>query len=359
MSVNVGDFIRGEIFDWIYNHVDSEFVKSFPSKENFWVVPMASSEPDSKAVTKELLAAFKNTKLEKFRVIDGIGVAVVAQGERTIVCGGYLDGLRSVSISDISSDDFQKAELTFLQKMLVITKMGMTSASKIGPSVWKNNPIFEADVETHFPNLSAFELNADLIGEPADVTILRFLIAVESGCVNVREFHDELIEVMLSIPFQNHDWLTEQLLHSALAGRDSGFYFELYRLVEFFFPLYKVEKLKSNLKYEGATLNLLEICMTDLGWHVNHQLGSRMALNYSTISFAEIMLDKSFDGASEEQLKKFKEMAMEKLTELRHSLVHQNFKKIKLEPEDLRRATKSILSFLSSSFLQYGIGLQR
>ena len=353
MSINVKKFIRNDIYDWVKNHVDSALLASFPSKENFWVTPIEDGQKESKEIVSDLLAIFGNTKIEKTRVVDGIGVAVLREGDKVLVCGGYLDGSRRISMSNLASRDLKKTEISFLQKMLIISKMEMTANDKIKPHIWANSPIFENDLEVYFPFIVCFECNEESKDEIADSLILRFLMSIENGCGNVKDFQDELVEVLLSIPNKDHDWLVRQLLHSVLAGRDNGFYSELYRMVEFFFPLFKVEKLKGNIKYHGRVLDLLDVCMTDLGWHVNHQMGSRLALNYASVSFAEIMLDRPYDGANDEDLRKFKEAAMEKMTDLRHSLVHQKFKEIELKDEDVKRSTKAILSFLASSFLEY------
>jgi len=353
MSVNISKFMRGDVYDWIFKNIDAEFLTSFPNKKDFWIIPVESDLPESKEIISDLLEVFGKTKIEKIRVVDGIGVAVLRQDERVVVCGGYLDGRRKISISNNLSESLKKTEISFLQKILVISKIGMTSSDVIKPSVWKNSPIFEDDIKYYFPSLISLELGEDSEKDSADSLILRFLMSVESGADNVKEFHQNLVEVMLSMPNEKHDWLVYQLLHSVLAGRNTGFYSELYRIVEFFFPLHKVEKLKGSIKYSGELLNLLDVCMNDLGWHVNHQMGSRMALNYANISFAEIMLDKSYDGSSEDEQKKFKEAAMEKITDIRHSLIHQSFKQVDQKEEDLKRATKSLLSFLASSFSKY------
>jgi hypothetical protein len=353
MASKIGKFMRKEVYSWVQKNISSEFATSFPKKEDFWVVPMDKEEPEYQTTVDKLIARFEDTEIQKHRSIEGIGIAVLREGNKVIVCGAYLDGSKVLSLATDVPPDLQICEISFLQKIAVLSKLDITAVRTIDTNIWRDGPIFEADVSIYFPQMICMQLDNDAAQDPPDATTLRFLMTLEACSNNVRKFREELIEVMLSIPIAEHDWLVYQLLYAALAGRDSNFYSELYKIVEFFFPLHKVELLKNSLKYPGETLSLLELCMADLGWHVNHQLGSRLALNYASVSFAEVMLDKTFEGGASDEQRRFKEAAMEKITTLRHSLIHQSFRQANPSAADLQRATKALLIFLASSFTTY------
>ena len=280
MANRITNFMRGEIYDWVRGNVSSEFYATFPNKKDFWVIPIDGGDPQAKEITSRLLGVFDKTRVKKIRVIEDIGFAVLSVEEKTYVCGVYMDCARTLTVPTLLSPELRQVELSFLQSMSVISKLGLSANRRIDPQVWSSSPIFEADILAYFPVIICFEIAEGSAGDPDDVAILRLLISIQSGSENVREFQDELVEVLLSMPNVDHDWLILQLFSSVMCGRESGFYSGLYRMVEFFFPLAKVGKLRDSLDYKGSTLKLLDLCMNQLGWHVNHSLGSRMALDY-------------------------------------------------------------------------------
>ncbi|MFC5475764.1 hypothetical protein [Paraherbaspirillum soli] len=355
MSTNITRFMQEDIYDWFFKNISEDVKPSFLARKDFWVVPVSTSDPEYANIVDHLKARFTATKIESCREIEGLGIAVVREGDKTLVCGAYKDGQSKLVVSDVAIGGINPYSLSFLQKMAFVSKLDARTSNPIDSQVWKNDPIFESDVETYLPEIICFEVETES-SNSSDVLILKFLLSLELGSKNVKAFRDDLIAVMLSIPNAEHDWLAQQLLYAVLSRRDSNFYAELYKLVEFFFPLFKISKLKKSINFSGSHLKLLDICMTDLGWHVNHQLGSRLALNYASVEFAEVMLKKAF-VISEDEEKRFKEDAMEKITELRHSLIHQIFKQNDPAEADITRATRSLLVFLSSSFEKYNAEL--
>jgi hypothetical protein len=352
MASSVKKFMRDDVYGWIASNIEPELKGDMPSKSDFWVVPLAPDHPQYQSEIDKLLPRFEATKLGHVRIFDGLAISVLKENDRLLVCGVYQDGQKKVLKASMPYEGLQEYELSFLQKIALLSRVDAKATRLLDPQVWRKIPIFEADIEEYFPHMICFEVGEEASKDPDDAHILKFILSLELGAANALAAKDDLVTVMLSMPESEHDWLVYQLLYATLSGRDSNFFVELYKLVEFFFPLSKVTKLKKSINFGGSYLALLNFCMNDLGWHVNHQLGSRLALNYADVSFAEIMLGKKFES-SKEQEKKFKEDAMEKITNLRHSLVYQIFKKNEPHDFQVEIATRSLISFLISSFQKY------
>lgn len=362
MTKKVTAHMRKAIYPWVKEHIDPTESAIFPDAKKFWTIPFdEKTHPDYKNAITLLIDKFECTQIVTSRKIEGIGVVVLSVAanstddyKRVFICGAYLNGQRVLNPSENIVDDIKlSSDLTFLQKFLAISELKITAKSIIPSNIWNQLPIFEDDIEPYLPSLVCFEATEDLLEEPPNALILRFLLSLDVVSPAISENREELVEVALAMPQADHEWLLNQLMYSVLSGRETSFFSELYKIVEFFFPLHKIGKLRTSLGYEGSTLKLLEICRTDLGWHVNHQHGSRLALNFPGISFAEITLSKQYEGRNADDERKFKEAAMEKITDFRHELIHQNFKPTEIVTADLTRLIKALLSFLKTSFVAY------
>ena len=361
MASLIAKFMRGDIYRWVQAQVSPLATSIFPKKNDFWITPIAKDELGYAEIVSKLVSTFERTEIRAKFEIDGVGIILLVIKEsdsdaiEILLCSISLDGSKRLALAKALSFGTSYTNLTFLQKMKVVTEFGAVGRGKISSHVWQDGTIFEADLEPHLPDIQCVKLNLDMRNEPPEALFVRLLLALDITSEYIQIYEEELIEVMLAIPKSDHAWLIEQLMHAILSGRDTNFFSELYKIVEFFFPLHKITKLKDSLGYGGTSLELLSLCQSDLGWHVNHQLGSRLALNYANVAFAEILLDKKYDGKDPEAERKFKEGAMEKITILRHTIVHQNFKHAPIASVDLHRATRALLEFLQSSFQTYSL----
>lgn len=358
MSRNIVKFIRDDVYGWMLDNVREESKSFFPTKKDFWIDPVARDDPAHSAIEAGLKDRFKTTKFSGWSEIDGLGLAVMKEGERVFACGVYKDGRRNIAVSAALDGVEQYTDMSFLQQMEFLSTLSAKAREAISPRIWDSSPILEADIANYFPGIVCFEF----VNAPQEDTdyarLLKFLLSLELGAENAKSFQTELISVMFSMPTVGHDWLAPQLLSAVLSGRDSNFFGELYKLAEFFFPMSKISGLKERIGYTGSNLELLSICRNVLGWHVNHQLGSRLAVNYADVRFAEVMLGKTFLSSNgKEGERKFKEEAMEEITAVRHALIHQNYEDNSPPPDILVKATKSLLIFLESSFAKYNVEL--
>ncbi|WP_050465209.1 hypothetical protein [Herbaspirillum autotrophicum] len=359
MSLNVKKFITTDIYQWFTQNADSSQSNNLPGKAKFWVTPVDSKDPSYDEIVEQLMSRFSVTSVGIPRVIEGLALVVVREGSQVFVCGAYLDGKRSLVLADSLVEGVHEAELSFLQKMAFVCKVGAKAKSLIAPAVWQKMPIFQADFEALLPKIACIEIDEEFTQDSEEVLILKLLLSVELPATNVIFFRNELISVMLAVPQKDHEWLLQQVLWTAMSGRNTNFFVELYRIVEFFFPLKKISKLKEKIGFQGTDLELLGACSSGLGWNVNHSLGSRLALNFATTDFAEIALDSAYSGEKDEEARKFKEDAMEKITELRHALVHQSFRESSTEDTLLNLFTHALLNFLFTSFSEYGRTYQK
>lgn len=355
----VKNFIENQVRNWIYQGVDPELRASFPEKNGFSVHPVDKSDGAYKEIVDSLCSQFLNTSVSGRRVLDGLCIIVLRENDKALVCGLYQNGSRSLTaFQSESNTELKQIDLSFLQKILILSDLGVTATSVIDTSVWSKPPIFEKDLEAFMPKVLSFEMPDEFAKESTDSAILRFLFSLDLGSQNARELQPEIFAVLQALPLADHDWLNYQFLSALLSSKDSSFFAELYKLVEFFFPLQNVYKLKESTGFEGSALELLKRCKQDLRWSQNHNAGARSAVAYASIEFAKVMLDTPTLAADKDE-HKFKEDAMEKISNLRHVIVHQDFEHNVPNEGILRLATKSILIFLSESFIEYSSSLKK
>lgn len=351
--------MQKEIYNWILLNVGADEVAEFPEKKDFWVIPTDKKDPNYQNIVDALTKRFTETTITSCKHIDELGIVIIKESEKVIVCGVYKDGHTVINVSSLPVEGAHVFEITFLQKIAILSKLGVKAAKLIDREIWINSPIFETDLIDFLPQIVCFEMDNALVDDSEASLILKFVLCLELSAKNVKIFQAQLIEVVLSIPVIDHEWLINQLLYAVLSGRNSNFYVELYKLVEFFFPLFSISKLKKNIGFAGTHLDLLKKCMSDLHWHVNHQRGSLLSLNYASVDFAEAILEKNVSSeTSMDDIRKFKEQAMEKITNIRHSLIHQSYEQNEPADVDIYRATHSILIFLASAFKKYSLELK-
>lgn len=156
------------------------------------------------------------------------------------------------------------------------------------PSRLLNGDTFESDLEQYYPTVIAYRLCEEAGQEHTLATYTRVLLSNEPQDSPSLMFKDQLIALTLLIPEENHDWLFFQLLTLIKAKRYESLYLELYKFLEFFFPIANVFNLKNDTSYTGSPLALLESCRNQLSWNMNHNSGVRASLKYAGVKFAEI-----------------------------------------------------------------------
>ncbi|MFZ6679652.1 hypothetical protein [Undibacterium sp. Tian12W] len=351
----IKNFLENQVWKWVSQNIETQLVPRFPSKKNFKILPVDESDPNSKDIVNELCDQFSTTSLSSSREFDGLCISVLNVGDKKLICGMYRNGGRFLkSLSNNENKDLLEAELTFLQKILVLSFFDIGATESIDIKVWESVPIFEKDIERYMPEMLVYELAQEDAKEEDDFIILRFLLSLELVSSNAHAFQNEIFTVLQFLLATGHDWLTNQFLSAMLSSRNSSYFAEIYKLVEFFFPLQNVLRLKQSTSFSGSTMELLSFCRADLKWNQNHHMGARASVAYATPHFAEILLEKLFSETNKDEIK-FKEEAIERISVMRHSIVHQDFKDSAPSEDDLRRATHAMLIFLAESFNNYVI----
>lgn len=292
-----------------------------------------------------------------YEKIDDVFLSYCDNNEGRIFCvsaNGYLP-----TADDSLAFGLVESELHFLQRSAFLTLCDFSLPTEI-PSRLLNGDTFESDIEQYFPKVIAFRVFEEAGKEHALATYSRVLLSTEPQDSPSLLFKDQLIALALLIPEENHDWLFFQLLFLIKAKRYESLYLELYKFLEFFFPIANVFNLKNDIAYTGSPLTLLESCRNQLSWNMNHNSGVRASLKYAGIKFAEILREMTFvvDMSAEREdrdkkINAFKASAMDSLAELRHSLTHQNFKRTIIDRHNLIKSIESLLSFLEDAFTAY------
>ncbi|WP_186007441.1 hypothetical protein [Pseudomonas lactis] len=351
MTRNPITFIKGPLLEWLKKNSDEGIIDAF------WPVPCDRESADFRELCNNGVRLFQNCYWGDAERLDGIFLSNFKLNDDIYFCISSSDQL--FETYDPTAFGLIETELHFLQSSAFLVISDFKLKRPI-PSRLLNGDTFEDDLQKFFPKITAFRLAEDNTREYLLATYIRVVLAAEPPESPSLIFKDELIALALLIPETDHNWLFFQLLSLITSKRHENLYLELYRLLEFFFPIANIFNLKNQIAYPGAPLELLENCRTQLSWNMNHNTGARAALKYSGTRFAEILSGEAFnlppDCSREERDKKtlaFKSTAMESLAELRHSLTHQNFKRTTVKRENLIKSTESLLVFLGEAFTAY------
>lgn len=353
MTKNIVTFIKGALRQWVEKNSDTHDLPKF------WVVPCDSKSSEYEELSKEGKRIFGLSDWHEINPVDDVVFGFLSIESKSIFCLYAPDAQSEPDLAVVDACGLEVVELHFLQKSAFLTSSGIP-ATNIIPRQAVNSTTFEADLEEYFPKVHSFLLQTGIDQEPLLVSYVRCLLGISGEGTPSLLFRESLIELALSIPENDHEWLLYQVLALVRCKRYDNFYLELYKFLEFFFPIANISNLRSAISYTGSPLQLLEKCREELKWNVNHNFGIRAASKYSGVAFAEIIRDCALtfdsDASRDEREKKtesFKSSAMETLAELRHSLTHQNFRRMEIERPKIILATKSLFAFLIEAFGTY------
>ncbi|MNB86045.1 hypothetical protein D3C75_329820 [compost metagenome] len=344
-------FIKGPFIEWLRKNSDGGVI------ESFWPIPCYRDTPGFKELCADGALLFTQCDWAECEKIDDFFLSYCDNNEGRVFCvsaNGHLP-------TEVDPEAFGlvDADLHFLQRSAFLTLCDFPLPTEI-PSRLLNGDTFESDLEQYYPKIIAFRAFEENIKEHALATYTRVLLSTEPQDSPSLLFKDQLITLALLIPEENHDWLLLQLLSLVKAKRYESLYLDLYKFLEFFFPIANVFNLKNDIKYTGSPLSLLESCRNQLSWSMNHNSGVRASLKYAGVTFAEILKETTFvvdmnldREERERKINNFKASAMDSLAELRHSLTHQNFKRTIIDRENLIKSIESLLSFLEDAFGAY------
>lgn len=353
MTKNIVTFIKEPLRQWVEKNSGAQQLPKF------WLVPCDTSSPEYKSLSDEGARIFGATEWHEVEPVDDVVLRFLSVEGKPIFCLYAPDAQGEPDSTAVGACGLEEIELHFLQKTRFLIDSDIPALSTI-PRQIVDGETFEADLENYFPRIHSFILQEGIDREPLMVSYVRALLSISDegspGCL----FRENLIELALSIPEHDHEWLFYQILILARSKRYDNFYLELYKFLEFFFPIANISGLKSAISYTGSPLQLLEKCKEELKWTVNHNFGIRAASRYAGVAFAEILIERSLTFESEipremreKKSNSFKDKAMELLAELRHTLTHQNFKRMEVERPRLILATKSLFLFLTEAFGTY------
>lgn len=353
MTKNLVTFIKGPLRSWVEKNANAQGLTKF------WLIPCDKQSPEFDALCQEGERIFSSSEWSGVEQIDDSALNVLSVEGKSIYCF-YAPGTQSeLDAAAVSACGLDEIELHFLQKVSFLINNDIPATKSI-PRQIVEGTAFEADLEEYLPTIFSFALQGNIGQEPLLVSYIRTTLSVVGDGSPGFLFRESLIELALSIPEEDHEWLHCQLIVLARIKRYDNFYLELYKFLEFFFPIANISGLKSAISYSGSALELLEKCKDQLSWNVNHNFGIRAASRYAGIAFAETLYEKTLtltqEMTREERDKKidsFKGRAMEAFAELRHSLTHQNFKRVDIDRAKIILSTRALLLFLIEAFGTY------
>lgn len=221
--------------------------------------------------------------------------------------------------------------------------------------------VFEEELIQTLPALLTLSMEEEYGSEKLEVKIIRVLLYVELLDKKHEAIYEKIIELALSLPEKDHDWLYFELIRAIRSKKQDSMFLCLYKMLEFFFPLKNVFNLSSRIAFSGSTLQLLEHCRSELNWNVNHNYGLRGAKDYAShvfcshLGFDVSIIDEMPDGENKKnKIDQFKSDGLEKLSTLRHTLTHQNFRDFEVEEDEVSKYIVAIIIFLTESFREYG-----
>ncbi|MDY0974207.1 hypothetical protein SOM61_04460 [Massilia sp. CFBP9012] len=347
----MNELLNTRLLEWVVTHLASENVDVIPSP--FWVIPIDMNDPVFKELVSDGLDRLKSTKITGEILHESLIFIALSDRDGKKICVASSESSLSKLNLSIENKDFIESDLGFLQFAHLVTKYKLPSVNKIPILSVNVSPVFEDDILPYFPRIHTLKLSELAEVDRIEIITLKILLEIENETVYVKKFRDLILSVGYSIPIEDHGWIFEQLFSAIRSQRLVNFYLGIYKLFEFFFPLDNIFSLADKLEFNNSELVLLEYCRGALSWNVNHQRGSRAAASYAPVGFAEMCLNETFTG-QDDQIPSFKAKAIDKLTNSRHALTHQDFKSSDIKENDLLTLTSGLLTFLRDAFTQYG-----
>lgn len=360
MSKNVKTLFRGSVWDWLIENAQLEDTAASLDKTKFWIIPATSGDPELGELEKALVARFSATKVLSSKEIDQYHFRLVSEGEDRSLLICRTDGL-PIQVKENLPFAFDTSSATFLQRMDFITTCKVPSPSVVPArlvidAASSGTPLFEGDLEPYLPSVISWKISpsSSFYADDFGVTCIRVLINLSNTASPAHAFSNLIVQLALSIPAKDHDWLLDQLYFALTSRKLEYFFLGLYQLLEFFFPLKGITALKDKIGYKGTFLELRASCNEALGWNINHHTGARAAAQLASEAFANICLGRSLPtDASSEAVEKHKVDAIGKISDLRHLIAHQSFAARQTDEEGLSVKTEALLALLLEAFASY------
>lgn len=346
MAINIRDLIKEDLWDWLTRSADSDFGES---AGDFWVNPVPPSDAGYKdACDRELAFIKRVSKIDAYGGPHIRGLRFVADNLH-YVCIQDIDGLDRLSVDQ--PDYYTELPVDFLLSVLVCTKLSLPSTRPIPVRLLtdsRKDGALAGDLLDYLPRLRLFRLSR----EHEEGSLIAILSSIY--CETFRSgagawVGEEALSLRLSIPERDHDWLLQEFIEVLAAKRLSSMYLNLYRLVEFFFPLQGVNSLKKGMGTNAAILDVLEKCRVNLGWYWQHGKSAKVAASMAPSGrFLAPLVAAGVCSGSVEAAD-----GAEKLVNLRNELSHQGFKLINYEDAVLRAAITAAFIYCAEAFGKY------
>lgn len=252
-----------------------------------------------------------------------------------------------------------KDECHFLASLVFYTKFNITPSEDL-KLIESEGYVFEEELLQVLPNLLTLSLSEECKNEKIEVKLIRVLLYVELLDMKLQDMYERILELALSLPENDHDWLYYELMRAVRSKKKDSMFLCLYKMLEFFFPLNYVFNLSGRLAFPGSALQLLEHCRNELNWNINHNFGLRGTKDYASHAFCSHLgfdvsiIDVMPEGEGKrKKIEGYKSDGLEKLSKLRHALTHQNFKEYELGEEEVSKHISAIINFLIEAFAEY------
>lgn len=347
MSHSIKDLVRRDLYRWIC--ANAEPGEGLPSDvpDAFWVNPVAPTEP----LYKEIVA-FESEQLRCTQVV--LHRRTDAEKQRYFllkIAGRFVCVLIGSKYGSDGLDErsvFAREELCFLQILLLLRTDPFSSSIPIPTRVaveWLKG-CFSEDVSHYFPRIVAFAFSA--AGAPPEPQAFRprLLVELVARSTHLADLTDELVELILYMPSEGHDWLYDELCEAILANSSASSFLLLYRMLEFFFPLFDIRSFEKEVKSQIGSLDLVRACIHGLGLRLGHSASVR---KYASVTPARRFRTKLpvavVDG---EPIEKW----AERLVGVRNRLAHQGFGKSSHEDE-ASDSIPRIIGLLTDAFEWY------
>lgn len=353
MTNNPVSFMKKNFTDWFNSKTKGTNVNSV------FVTPCEDTHPDFKILMDNGVRIFKECQWGEVIRREDFCILQVTSDEKEYFLYWHmgLEPKQTQAEFDIGLDE---DDCHFLLKLAFYTSCNFEPTSTLDDLI-TNGVVFESDLISRLPYIQVLSLAKKHANENINIKEIRVLLYVELLDSRHYYLYEYIIELALSLPEKDHDWLYYEIIRAIRSKNQDSVFLCLYKMLEFFFPLNNVFALSGSINFGGSLLKLLEHCKQDLNWNVNHNYGLRSTKEYASHHFAHYL---GYDTSSvelitdnEDKKKKIdsiKSEALEKISKLRHKLTHQNFCVTDVSYDEILNSTIAITIFLTESFREYG-----
>lgn len=350
MSIRIFDLIKRDFFGWLIKSCE-ETVNV--SSDGFWVDPIDKSDANYENAcrkSEEVIKSLKDVVASRSPWIKGLWFKDEVD---VFLCLVDFAGLEKVQSA--FPDEYEELEVDFLVSILVVTKLGLDCSRPVPSRLIVESAqggALAGDFIEYLPVLRLFRLREDRAHyTPPMVFSCVFCDAyVANGGAWLE---DEARELLLSLPQIDHDWLFYEFDEIFASPKHlKSMYLGSYRLVEFFFPIPAVGKLRDDLAPADSLLAVLARCRDALGWFWQHGRAARGAIELiPSCDFIKPLSEVGLVAAADVDPRD----AAEKMVNIRNELAHQAFKGVSYPDPVLRGCIRAALKFCAHAFYAYKI----